>query len=341
MSLLFVDGFDHYATADIAKKWTSLGTVSPVINSTGGRRDSGRMTIGASRAAIKTFSNTASLVVGFAFRLEESVGTARRIAAFYDSSTIQAEIVLNTNNTFSVLRNGTAVTNGTSTEAISLNVYYYLEWKITIANSIASDSCVVRLNGSPIINVSAGQDLQATANAYANSFMLGSNSSSAPTCSYDDFYLCDQSGSTNNDFLGDCRVDTIYPDADGFYSDGTPSTGSDNYAMVDETPVSTTDYVTLSNVNDKDTYSFQPLDALAGQLVYGVQVNAAADKDDAGSRSAATFVRSGSTDDEGSGVGLSTTYTFVRDIYEEDPDTSAAWTQSGINSAEFGLKVTA
>ena len=104
---------------------------------------------------------------------------------------------------------------------------------------------------------------------------------------FDDLYVCDSAGSTNNGFLGDCRIDTIYPSGAGNYTQFTPSTGS-NYTCVDETAPNTTDYVDGATVGDRDSYALGNLSALSSQTVYGVQVNAAILKDDAGSKSAAT-----------------------------------------------------
>ena len=38
MSLLFIDGFDHYATADITKKWTTASAATIGVT---GRRGTG------------------------------------------------------------------------------------------------------------------------------------------------------------------------------------------------------------------------------------------------------------------------------------------------------------
>jgi hypothetical protein len=343
MSLLFVDGFDHYATADINKKWDSLGG-TPVIVSTAGRRNTGRMETASSEYVQKNITQGDSFVVGFAFKVFGAPANNRRIVSFLDGVNSQCELFIATDASLFIARNGTSISGSVSSATLLINEWNYIEWKVTIANSIASNSCIVRLNGSEIINVAAGQDLQNTANAYANRIRFGPDSLNSSTVSFDDLYVCNQSGSTNNDFLGDCRVDTLYTDADGFYTDGTPSTGSDHYPLVDETPVSTTDFVSLAAIGDRDSYSFTSLPALAGQVVYGVQALAATDKDDSGLISAATFVRSGvspAVNQDGAGTALSTGYTFLRDIYEENPDTSTAWDRDTVNAAEFGVVVTA
>lgn len=234
----------------------------------------------------------------------------------------------------------TELTNGTSVAALSINTEYYIEWKITFANSISADTCVVKINGVQVLNVASGQDTQASANASANGFHLG-GFNQASTCIYDDLYLCDQSGSTNNDFLGDIRVDTVFPTSDGNYTAFTPSTGSDHYALVDETEPNTTDYNDGATVGDRDSYGLGNLTALTSQTVYGVQVNAAILKDDAGAKSAATFVRSASTNQDGAAVALGTSQVYVSQIFEQDPNAAAAWTETTVNAMEAGVVVTA
>lgn len=343
--LLFMDGFDHYATADLGKKWNDIGGGFGAINASAGRRGGGclRFSAGVSSAYIgKTFAATASYVVGFAFKFGGYNGGIVPILKFVDAGTTQCDLRVNLDGTLSVTRNGTAVTGGTSTNSISTSTFYFIEMKVTIADSIAANSCKVRVNGVDWITVATGQDLKNTANATANQIFLGNMSSfSLVNADFDDLYVCDQSGSANNDFLGDCRIDTIYPTSDGTYAAFTPSTGSSHYALVDETTPNTSDYNDGAAVNDRDSYGMGNLSALASQTVYGVQVNAAIMKDDAGSKSAAAFVRSSSTNGDGASSALGTSQMYLSQIFETDPNGSIAWTESSVNAMEAGVKVTA
>ncbi len=337
--LLFIDGFDHYVTADITKKWTSVAG-STTINASGGRRGGGSLRVGGNTAIVtKTYAASASWVIGFGFT-STGVATSTNICSLLDAGTVQVQIRLNVDGTLSVQRNGTNVTGGTSVLALSAGTYYYIEWKVTIADSIGANSCKVRVNGVDWITVTAAQDLKNTANASANQVTLGT-STTPGTVDYDDHYVCDQSGSTNNDFLGDVRVDTIFPTSDGNYTAFTPSTGSSHFALVDEATPNTTDYNDGAAVNDRDSYGMGNLAALTSQTVYGVQVNAAILKDDAGAKSAGTMVRSASTDGDGASVALGTSQTYISQIYETDPNGSIAWTESSVNAMEAGVKVTA
>jgi hypothetical protein len=341
--LLFIDGFDHYVTADITKKWTAVSGTSPTI-AAGGRRSGSSMRGAATVVtATKTLVASASWVVGFAFSYTALPGGAVAILALLDAGTLQCDLRVNADGTLSVTRNGTALTSGTSVVSLSIAIYHYIEFKVTIADSISAGSCKVRVNGVDVITVATGQDLKSTANASANQVRLGTSGggNTLGTWDIDDVYVCDQSGSTNNDFLGDVRIDTILPTSDGNYSQFTPSTGSSHYVLVDETAPNTTDYNDGSGVGDRDSYGMGNLSALTSQTVYGVQVNAAILKDDAGAKSAATFVRSSSTNGDGASAALGTSQAYVSQVFETDPNGSIAWTETTVNAMEAGVIVTA
>lgn len=348
MALLFIDGFDHYSSTELPKKWNAIGSsLSIRISTTGGRRGGGALECnGAANTAYvdKTTANTATFIIGAAIKISAAPDSGSvALIRLLDTTTVQLSLLLNNNLTFSVVRGtGTAITNGTSTATLTIGAWNYLEFKVTISTSIAAGSCKVRLNGVDIVTVATGQSTQAGSNAYANIVRLGCTSpltSAFPL--YDDFYVCDSSGSANNDFLGDSRIDTIMPTSDGTYTDGTPSTGTAHYACVDEIPPSNTDYVSMGTAGNRDSYGYADVPNLTSSTVFGVQVNAYWSKDDAGTRTAATFARSGSTNADGATVGLPTSDTYASQMFETDPNTSSAWTQSSVNAAQFGTTVVA
>lgn len=345
MALLFIDGFDHYATADIGKKWSATSVGS--INATGGRRGGGSFRSSSNNGAYvaKTLAASASFVVGMAFKYTAlpTFGGNVKIIQIWDGGTSQCDLRVRGDGTLEVTRFGTALTGGASVVSLSINTDYYIEFKVTIANSIAAGSCKVRVNGVDVITVAAGQDTQNSANATANQVRIGTvdATNSLGNVDFDDVYIADLSGSVNNDFLGDVRIDTLYPTSDGNYTAFTPSTGSSHFALVDEATPNTSDYNDGAAVGDRDSYGMGNLSALASQTVYGVQVNAAIMKDDAGSKSAATFVRSSSTNGDGAGVPLGTSQVYISQVFETDPNGSIAWTESSVNAMEAGVKVTA
>jgi hypothetical protein len=349
MALLFMDGFDHYATADAVRKYTIVEPNGATfqINSSAGRRGTGAFLARASsgggtnsRLSIEV-ENSETIIVGFAFRINTTPTANSYILSLLDGTTLQAGVVVTPAMKIALVGSNTILPDSTSSTTLATNTFYYIEAKIKISNSVSPGECVLRINGVEEASATSG-DTQVSANAYANRVRLGIGTEGgfAHTGTFDDYYVCNTSGSVNNNFLGDCRVDVIRPNADGFYGDGTPSSGSDRFAVVNDTTPNTTDFVTLSDIGDRDSYEFQDLTPLSTRVVYGVQTLAAVAKDDGGTRQVAALARSGATDSVGPDLALSVDYRYARHLLQTDPNTSGLWTQSSVNNAEFGVEVT-
>lgn len=339
MTLRFCDSFDHYVTADISKKWTSAG--SATISSGNGRRSSSslRLTTWTGGPAV-TLAAHATWVVGFSLKfsaLPNSTGAA--LVDLFDVVTSQVTLWLETDGTLSVYSGSTFL--GGSVSALSTGVEYYIEFKATINNS--TGAAEVRVNGASVVTLSS-IDTQRTGSAQASNIsIVFSGDANAANVDIDDLVICDGAGSANNTFLGDRRVDAYLPSGNGNSSQLTGSDGNstDNYLLVDEAaPNGDTDYVETSTSGQKDTYAFTDMTHTPA-TISGVQVCLTARKDDAGARSVAAVTRSGGSDTDGATQALGTSYAVYREVRETDPNTSAAWTKTNLNSAEFGAKCAA
>lgn len=342
MTMLFVDGFDHYATADITLKWSSITVGSPTIQSASGRRGTGCLRGGTLVGIRKTFASAATLVVGFAYKYVGAL-SAGRICSFEDSGSAQVSVHINSDGTLKVVQGASTNLGSSSAAALSAGTWYYIEFKATISD--AAGTYEIKINGVTAVSGSS-VDTKATANATANSLIIGgiatvTSGGGATSTDYDDVYLLNSSGSVNNDFLGDVRVDAYLPSGAGNTTQWTASAGS-NYQCVDESPQNgDTDYVQTSTVNNKDTYAFADMTHTPSNI-YAVQINAIAKKDDAGTRSICLVTRSGGSDTDGATQALSAaSYSDFTEVRETDPNTSAAWTKTNFNSAEFGIKLVA
>lgn len=297
MSLLFLDSFDHYATADITEKYTaSGGTVT--VGATGGRYGNGARCSGTAAAyvlqAIAPIDGVTA-IVGRAIRTPLTY--AHQVIGFYDGVAASPQLLIRVNpdGSVSAVRYGTGaatsplalgntpVTLGSSVGGvIQANVWHYLEVKATIDN--AAGVVVVRVDNTIVLSLPVAAeaiDTQATANAQVTAIAIGSLPTTSQNVDMDDVYICDVDGGVNDDFLGDVRVDAHLPSGAGTTSSWTPSTGS-NYACVDEAaPNDDTDYVSTMTVDAVDTYAFANF-ANPGGSIYGLQVLAACKKADAG-----------------------------------------------------------
>lgn len=339
MALLYIDGFDHYATADVPKKY-ALTSGTPVIAAGAGRRGGGALSMNGQYVARQFSGGLATVIVGFAFaRLANGASTSTFLHLSESATRPHLSFVLTAANVIMVTcaeYNGAVLATGTT--ALALGAYNYIEVKAVIHDT--AGAVTVRINGAVEIALT-GVDTRNGGTGLMNMVLVGTDFSSV-ACYYDDLYICDATGSTNNDFLGDCRVDTLYPSADGTYGAMACSTGTTHCTLVDEATPNTTDYVSSATVNAKDSYAFTDLPSLPGTLtVFGVQVSNASLKDDAGARSVANLVRSGSTDAQSATVALGTTLQFNVSMHPTDPATGTAWTTSGVNAMQAGTVVAA
>jgi hypothetical protein len=339
MTLLFCDSFDHYATAQLATKWTSISG-APSISGTFARHGAGGLSCASNQFVRLTFSafpsigsnSFNSLIVGFAQKQSSlSVSQFFRIGGA-------------NNNYFGMthaIGGSTVFTNNTTRDTFLISDHdtgwHFYEVKATIHPTNGTGHVIVRLDGTEVINL---QNTVFTTTT-TSTFLFVDLFCNGTACHYDDFYILDPSTPPNNDFIGEVRIQTMMPDGTASTNtDFTPSAGS-NYQNVDEIPPnSDTDYNFSSTVGDKDTHTTAGLTAPASvKDIYGVQVNTWSRKTDSSDRNVAAVALSGSTTVSGNSIPVTTTYRYYSDNWEEDPDTSAAWTESGVNNAEFGYEV--
>lgn len=276
--------------------------------------------------------------VGFAFKCASLPSTSGDIIALMDGAVVHVTLRLTTAGALAVTRNGTVL--GTSANVISAGSYFYIELKAKIDDSTGTYD--VQVNGGNVLT-GTGADTRNAGNATADTVRIGINlvaGNFSSTLDFDDLYICDGQGSTNNTFLGDVRVDAYLPAGAGNSTQLTASAGSNYQCVDDSTPNGDTDYVQSATTSQKDTYDFTNM-SHTPSTIFGVQILMSAKKDDAGTRSIAAVTRSAGSDTDGTTQALSTSYVYYREIRETDPNGPAAWTKTSFNAAEFGVKVAA
>lgn len=342
--LRFCDSFDHYATAQIGQKWTTLGAGGSIA--AGGRHGSRLQLLSATGAVTKTLDAQQTWIVGVAI-FSADVGSPSTnptgIIALLDAGTVQMDVRMNdaTNRQLTITRNGTVLATGTT--SLALSTWYFIEFKVFIHDT--TGTAELKINGVTELSLT-NVDTKNTANASANAVRLGAAGASSggtqATWLFDDFYVCDGQGATNNNFLGDVRVEAIFPDGNGNSSQmlGSDGNSTDNYLLVDEaTPNDDTDYVSEDTVDQKDTYAYGSVTPGSG-TVHGVQVLPYARKTDAGARSIKSVARVSGTEEDSATKVLSMSYLYLSDIRETKPG-GGAWSISDVNGAEFGVKLVA
>ena len=210
--------------------------------------------------------------------------------------------------------------------------WYYVEMKVYCASS--GGYVIVRLNGVEILNVSGINTAYNSGNPNTERFRI----SGEDAFFFDDWYICDNSGTKNNDFLGDIKVLSYTPSRNGSHIDFSPVGATSNYQAVNEAlQNSDTNYVTQSGIGMYDLYGFTA-PSISGSLL-GIQQTVTARKDDSGTRFIKLIGSYGSNNAESSSISLLDSYRTYFNIYESRIGTNEDWSFNDLNSAEFGFKI--
>jgi hypothetical protein len=339
MALVFGDSFDHYATADITKKWTSTtaGGAEVFISTdaalpphgTGLRITNAKVLEKTLPAALGTF------VCGFWFRPEDTAA-AKIVCAFMDSATpanIHVSLRRDATNHLTFCRDATVL--ATSTNTLTQNVWYHIEIKATISD--AAGTYEVRVDGAAAnwIAAATGADTRNSGNASIGSVRLygGANVSTAAQA-FSDFYVLDTTGAQASDFLGPCRFEVVRPmgagttaEWAGNYADNwVNAAGADGDSTFNQSSTAgQTDQFAMSNV--------------AAGTIHAVQYVLMARKDAGAARTIRPVVRIGGSDYNGATVSLSASHAFLTEAASISPATSAAWDDAEVNDLEYGYEI--
>lgn len=287
--------------------------------------------------AIRRFIQSGSSgILSLALYLHASLAGSLQFITLYETAGNYAHVNLsiNSNLTLTLRRGSTSLV--TSTAALPLDTWNRLEFKYYIDNT--SGYAVVRLNGEVIINFSGDtQDIFGTSNIDAvriNNPYFGPPGSDTHVMRVTSI-MHQNSIAPHNDFIGDVQHARLRPVAD-IVTGWTPSEGSDNYALVDEDQIDTTDHVLTASSAVEDEYEFSDLEITPVQI-FGVQCLYAASKsEDTGTRTIKSRLKSGEDTVDGEARGLTTGTQVFSDVFNTDPATNSAWTISGVNGITGG-----
>lgn len=345
MALIFATGLNEYGgdTADFdLDGWARAGGVSLNTATPTPRTGTYGLKVGAnlssSSATLTLPSAYATITIGCGLRTNSlAYGSAKFLELQDASGTAHLYFTIEATGYIKVWRGGGTALATASTNALSVDTHYYFEVTATINDT--TGAVTVRLNESPIASLTlTSTDTRNGGTASIGKVAFTDDIGSASHYhAFDDIVIGDTSGSYNTGFMGACVVEWLLPSGAGNYTQWTPSTGS-NYACVDESdPNGDTDYVSDATTGNKDSYALADL-ASTGGVVRGVISKGYVKKTDANSATLNMGVRSSSTDSWGSDQSPTTSYDWYQSVFETDPATSAAWTISGVNAAEVGIR---
>jgi len=225
---------------------------------------------------------------------------------------------------------GSTLLGSTPNNIYAVGAYNYLELKVR--NNAATGGlgdAELRVNGvTQLIVTGINLTLQFT--------RFGLGIVSAPgngtgTSEFDDLVVWDNSGSFNNDFMGDRRCETMFPDANGALQQWVASAGN-AWDCINEATPSDVDYIQANTNGDISTFTKTAIGISTNDIAALVHV-ARALKTDAGASSIKLGIDSGAFTDNGPDIALTTSAAYYQHIVQRDPNGSVAWTKAAADAA--------
>lgn len=331
MAIIFRDGFDTYngvssTSVGVASKWSIsvAGTLvagrfgGQALQFTGGNTNS---------MTTSVFSAVSSLTLECGLKI--TTGSTGSPIFFREGSTNHVDLVFSSDGSITARRNTTTL--GTSATGVyTPGVWFSLQVELVISDTVGRVTVVI--DGAVVLNLT-GQDTQNGGTGVVDRLFF-TGASSAPTAAWDDMIVLDTATRLTNPV----RIETLVPDTDGGTLNWVPSSGTAHYAVVDELPVSATDYLSAAFVGDVDELA---LSALTGTpiSIEEVVVVGYASKTDTATRTMNFEVESGATTSTGSAYTLGTSGLRYERPLATDPNTAVAWTASGVNALLVRPKV--
>jgi hypothetical protein len=339
------DGYDDYPTAQLLREHVRIvGAAVSIVS--GGRNGGNRLRCNAAANYVcRAFKTSPAEVV---------IGAYLEIAAFpvpflefRDATNGQVYLIVESDGSIGVYRpsipendfnyplpynDGYRTLLGrTAAGVISAALPFHIQARLLVSDTVGE--LEIRVNGVPRLTLT-NQDTRTGTATITNILIGNGNVPGGGVAVYvDDLW----SAST---FVGDRRVDSHYPIADGANQDGVASSGpaDPHYPMVDEpSPDDDTSYVTLDAAGERESYGCEDFKN-PGASIDAVMIVVDAKKTDAGAATLATHIRQDATNDDGTTQGITTDYARYKQVYETDPVRTGAWDEAGFEAAEFGLK---
>ncbi len=326
MSIIFMDSFDHYGNADFLKKW-SAGSAD--LQPTVGRRGGGAA---FTPYCYKNFDASLSVVIaGMAVAFAGLHGINNQaIMHFGMGHTRYTRLLCSPAGEIIVMNDLDVVIGRTRPNVITSGAFAYVEFK-TIAGTTAG-AVEVRVNGKVELSLT---NVRTSENPYVS---IGLGELFPQGLRVDDLYVINTAGTVNNDFLGDCRVDAYMPTSEGATLQWTPVPDGVHYTTVDDNPINEADYIETATAGHIDLFGYTDL-VNVPLAVFGVQLNTAIRKTDAGEREFNGVARIGSTNYTGPNLSIYDSTLYRPTIWDVNPATDSAWTRAEIDAAQFGVQL--
>ena len=343
MTMLFMDGFDHYGTGSTSQTNMQSGPYS-LTNGSVQTYAARTGTCGVDGAFLnggmvrRLDSPETRIGLGFAGYLSVPVdnGVGGNFRDFNNSVCLSWNMLSS---------GGFAVYDGNGTQKaintapiISGGAWYHYEVFAYLAPiaSTGTGSFELKVNGTTVLYITgvnwlgqSGHDPRCDA--------VGWNCRGYS----DDVFCYNCSGTYNNGFIGDRKVATLFPNADTATADWHLNGASTGYGCInDAAPDGDSTYLAALATDPLPVLSGFGLDNLSSAItsINAIQTYSYSKKTSTGPATVATDLVSSGTTALGATVSPTVNYVYNTDMIELDPNTGAPWTNAGVNAAQIKLR---
>jgi len=354
MALLYIDGFEGYGVSTELilggpdnpcrfsylgsnTTFTTLSTTARTTQVTAGNSRSLKLSSGLGEIGLR-LPNVTEVIVGCGVFFENPSGsntqflhvggtapwsTSQGITLAYNGGTGVITACINSSGA-----PGTVL--GTASGTYAASTWHYLEVRVKVG--AATGEIELKINNTGVLNLTNVNTATGSLTYYSN---LGFDANGSISVCYDDLYVCDKTGSTNNNFLGPVSVYTLMATGAGSTTNLTPVGAATNWQAVSEIAADTTTYAETSTTGNKDYYAFQDLPA-GVTSVFGVAARTKCTTPDNGGRKVRLNMKNGANVIS-SALRTLAMGSWLSDIFlsETAPDGSA-WTKALVDGTETG-----
>jgi hypothetical protein len=350
---VFVHSFDYLSTAQLGQYWDTVnggGTVATLTATAARDGTQGLRVLNGLGAVYKVFpfpGPPSSLWAGISFQFVGTPATgSANILMFLDTfGNGQCSVAVDATGHVTLQQiEATATPLATSTLTMTAGAWYSVQAYAGLGPTTAlhPDEMQVYVDdgsgSGPVLWASRDQvSFRWQSNNTLSGVRVGNGSAGGtPDYRYDNLYV------SNEGAKSDLRVDALYPNGAGTFGTGWPTqvggTGGQPYTAVNETPNDgDTSYLLAGGSGILQTFSMQNLVG-AATLISVVQAVASVRDEPGAARDVAAILYSGPSSLTGKFITPGSAgyqYFFVSSTI--DPNTLAAWTHVGVQSAEAGV----
>lgn len=221
MAFLHAEGFEDSQISDLLARYSGVSSIA-----TGAGRNGGKaLQVGSSSymEIYATIPATTEVFATVALSRDSKIGHFLKFGN-EDGNSSHVKISVNSSGAIEV-KNNTNLIGSSAAGIVPATGYTSFQVRVVISNT--TGVVQVRVNGGTenVIDL-ANVDTLFSTPAYITRVSLGDFNSGGPFGAgvyYDDFAVWDTTGTVNNGWLGDLRIDTILPNGDGDTITMTPS----------------------------------------------------------------------------------------------------------------------